>query len=152
VERPDGDLTIRSIENRDVAFVLAIQSVCPEIAQWTMRDYVNTEQGDMTGLVAEEDGEVVGFLVARRLASDLEILNFAVKPDARRLGIGKSLLREILTWGSVFQAEKAFLEVRASNLAALRFYDRNGFLVTGRRPRYYSAPIEDALILTAALP
>jgi ribosomal-protein-alanine N-acetyltransferase len=144
-------LNIRSIETRDVEAVLAIQSVCPEIAQWTSRDYTRAAQGDMAGWVAEKEGDVIGFLVARRVANDLEILNFAVRPSARHLGVGKSLLLETLAWGTAFQAEKAFLEVRASNLGAQRFYERNGFEMTGRRPRYYTAPIEDALVLTAVL-
>jgi [ribosomal protein S18]-alanine N-acetyltransferase len=130
---------------------MAIQSACPEIAQWTMRDYARVVQGDMAGWVADEKGEAAGFVVARRVAGDLEILNFAVRPDARMRGIGASLLGETLAWGATFQAEKAFLEVRASNLAALRFYEHNRFEVTGRRPRYYTAPIEDALVLTAPL-
>jgi len=41
--------------------------------------------------------------------------------------------------------------VRASNAAALRFYERHGFQITGRRPRYYDGPIEDALLLTAEI-
>ncbi len=130
---------------------MAIQSACPEIAQWTARDYARVVQGDMAGWVAEEENEADGFIVARRVASELEILNFAVRPDVRKRGIGASLLGATLAWGETFQAEKAFLEVRASNLAALRFYERNRFEVTGRRPRYYSAPIEDALVLAAAL-
>jgi [ribosomal protein S18]-alanine N-acetyltransferase len=144
-------LSIRPIETRDLPFIMAIQSACPEIAQWTTRDYARVVQGDMAGWVAEEKSEVTGFIVARRVASDLEILNFAVRPDWRNRGIGAALLREVLGWGATFHGEKAFLEVRASNLAALRFYEHNGFEVTGRRTRYYSAPIEDALVLTARL-
>jgi [ribosomal protein S18]-alanine N-acetyltransferase len=144
-------LSVRPIETRDLPFVMAIQSACPEIAQWTTRDYANVVQGTMAGWVAEEQSEVAGFIVARRVASELEILNFAVRPDSRHRGIGASLLSETLMWGATFSAEKVFLEVRASNLAALRFYEHNKFEVTGRRPRYYSAPIEDALVLAAPL-
>ena len=43
------------------------------------------------------------------------------------------------------------LEVRASNIAALRFYEHHSFEIAGRRPRYYTAPVEDALLLTATL-
>jgi [ribosomal protein S18]-alanine N-acetyltransferase len=144
-------VSVRPIETRDLPFVMAIQSACPEIAQWTSRDYARVVQGDMSGWVAEEKGEAAGFIVARRVASELEILNFAVRPDARKRGIGSSLLAQTLAWAETFQAEKAFLEVRASNLAALRFYEHNHFEVAGRRPRYYTAPIEDALVLTASL-
>ncbi len=131
--------------------ILAVQSSSPEIAQWTALDYARVARGEMAGWVAEENEAVVGFLVARRIVSDLEILNFAVRPEARRRGVGTALLREAFAWGKTFTAEKALLEVRASNLAALHFYDWHGFEVTGRRRRYYNAPIEDALVLTASL-
>jgi len=142
---------IRQTEARDVESILAVQSSSPEIAQWIALDYARVARGEMAGWVAEENEAVAGFLVARRIVSDLEILNFAVRPEARRRGVGTALLREAFAWGATFSAEKALLEVRASNLAALHFYDRHGFEVTGRRRRYYTAPIEDALVLTASL-
>ena len=142
----------RLLDRRDIDTVLQIQAACPEIAQWTVLDYARVAKGEMAGWVAEATvGAVIGFLVARRIASDLEILNFAVHPEARRKGIGGALLRESLRWAKSFDAQRAFLEVRVSNLAALRFYELNNFQVTGRRPRYYNEPIEDALVLAAPL-
>ena len=143
---------LRTLELRDIEDVLAIQAASPEIAQWSLWDYDRVARGEMAGWVAEsESGDITGFIVARRIANDLEILNFAVRPTARRQGIGAALLGEALRWGAEFSADKAFLEVRASNLAALRFYEQHKFQVTGRRPRYYTAPIEDALVLSAQL-
>jgi ribosomal-protein-alanine N-acetyltransferase len=144
-------LTIRALESRDVESILAIQAACPEIAQWTAWDYDRVARGEMTGWIAEDGAVVTGFLVARRVSSDLEILNFAVEFDSRRCGVGAALLAEALQWAQTFQATQAILEVRASNLAALRFYERHKFEVVGRRPRYYTAPVEDALLLTATL-
>jgi len=144
-------LILRSLEERDVETILAIQSACPEIAQWTMWDYARVARGEMSGWVAETGGEVTGFLVARRVVSDIEILNLAVRLESRRQGTGALLLQGALDWGRSMLTEKALLEVRASNLAALKFYERFGFEVSGRRPRYYTAPIEDALLLTASL-
>ena len=143
---------LRTLELRDIEDVLAIQAASPEIAQWSLWDYDRVARGEMAGWVTEnERGELTGFIVARRIANDLEILNFAVRPTARRQGIGATLLDETLRWGSAFSAAQAYLEVRASNLAALRFYEQHKFQVTGRRPRYYSVPIEDALVLSAQL-
>ncbi len=142
-------MTIRPIESRDIDAILAIQQASPEVAQWTARDYARTVEGEMAGWVAEESAAVAGFLTARRAASDLEILNFAVLANARRRGLGKALLREAVAWARTSHAESAFLEVRASNFPALRFYERHGFRLAGRRPRYYAAPVEDALLLTA---
>ena len=143
---------LRPLELRDIEDVLAIQAASPEIAQWSLWDYDRVARGEMAGWVTEsERGEIAGFIVARRVANDLEILNFAVRPMARRQGIGAALLSEALRWGSAFSAVQAFLEVRASNLAAIRFYEQHKFQVTGRRPRYYTAPIEDALVLSAQI-
>lgn len=139
------------MQSGDLTAVMSIQSACPEIAQWTTRDYARVVEGDMSGWIAEEAADISGFIVARRVANDLEILNFAVQPGWRHRGIGAGLLREALAWAATFHAEKAFLEVRVSNLAAIRFYEHNGFEVTGRRSRYYTAPMEDALVLTASL-
>lgn len=152
-------MKIRTLEARDIDSVVGIQSACPEIAQWTMWDYDRVARGEMSGWVCEavaagevaEDNGIAGFLVARRIANDLEILNFAVRHELRRCGAGGSLLGAVLEWGKSFSAETAILEVRESNFAALRFYDRHGFQVMGRRPRYYAAPVEDALLLIAPL-
>ena len=144
-------MTIRPIESRDIESILAIQAGCPEIAQWSAWDYERVARGEMAGWISERDQSVAGFLVARRVAADLEILNFAVRIGARLRGAGSALLKEALRWGELFQAENAFLEVRSSNLNALRFYQSRSFVVTGTRPRYYSLPTEDALLLTATL-
>jgi ribosomal-protein-alanine acetyltransferase len=144
-------LRSRPIQQADVERVLAIQAACPEIAQWTIWDYNRVARGEMAGWVAEEDGSVAGFIVARRIADQIEILNFAVLPQLRERGVGAMLLQETLTWAKTFDATHAILEVRASNAAALRFYEHHNFHTAGRRSRYYNFPIEDALLLSVKL-
>jgi ribosomal-protein-alanine N-acetyltransferase len=151
VERLRRILNIRPIDSRDLESILAIQSASPEVAQWALWDYDRVAKGEMPGWVAAENDEIWGFLVARRVGSDIEILNFAVRTDARRRGTGGLLLQSVLAWGAELHAEKALLEVRASNLVALQFYERRGFEVVGRRPNYYTEPVEDALLLTAPI-
>ena len=144
-------MDVRRVESCDVEAILAIQAVSPEIAQWTMWDYERVARSEMAGWVAEDDAQVIGFLIARQVVSDIEILNLAVRPDARRCGVGAALLTQAIDWSKTFRAEKALLEVRACNLAALQFYERHHFQVTGRRARYYTAPLDDALVLTLQL-
>ena len=156
-------MSIRPLETRDVESILVIQSACPEIAQWTAADYERVAQGEMVGWVSEnpafgrhpeersEEGSLLnvnGFLVARRVASDVEILNFAVRPDARRKGAGVALLQTALHWARAFSAEQAILEVRSANQTALRFYEHHKFQIAGRRRNYYNSPADDALLLT----
>ncbi|HTV60278.1 MAG TPA: ribosomal protein S18-alanine N-acetyltransferase [Verrucomicrobiae bacterium] len=142
----------RPLEHGDIEEVLAIQSESPEIAPWSVSDYERVARNEMAGWVALNGTAVVGFLIARRVISDVEILNFAVAASFRRRGAGTTLLTQALDWAKSFGAEKALLEVRISNLAAIRFYERHRFEVVGRRPRYYTSPLEDALLLTASLP
>jgi ribosomal-protein-alanine N-acetyltransferase len=142
---------IRALESRDIDSILAIQSACPEIAQWKSADYERVAQGEMSGWIFEVDGTLNGFLVARRVASESEILNFAVHPGARRHGAGAALLDRALAWARTFSADQAILEVRSANHPALRFYERHQFQIVGRRRNYYVAPNDDALLLSRRL-
>jgi ribosomal-protein-alanine N-acetyltransferase len=94
---------------------------------------------------------IAGFIVARRMADEIHVNNVAVRPEARRLGIGQSLLRAVLAWGRENSAAQAVLEVRAENIAAQKLYHACGFEVIGRRRRYYKAPVEDALLMAVSL-
>lgn len=148
---PASAVVIRTLDHHDIDAVIAVQAQSPEIAPWTAWDYERVARKEMAGWVALVNDKIAGFLIARRLVSDMEILNFAVAASLRRSGIGSALLSQSLDWARSFGAQKALLEVRVSNLAAIRFYQNYGFEVVGRRPRYYSAPIEDALLLTASI-
>jgi ribosomal-protein-alanine N-acetyltransferase len=83
-----------------------------------------------------------------RLDEEAHICTLATHPAFRRHGLGEWLLLHLLELGQSVGAERATLEVRASNLAAQRLYRRTGFEQTGIRRRYYSDNNEDALIMT----
>jgi len=100
--------------------------------------------------VAEEEGEIQGFLVSRQIApeayghpAEREILNLAVRRSSRRHGIAASLLRHEMQKPGVF-----FLEVRASNVAAKALYKKLGFRELGYRFNYYENPRETAIVMT----
>jgi [ribosomal protein S18]-alanine N-acetyltransferase len=147
----EGALSVRPLERRDVDRVLAIQSDAPELAQWTRRDYQGIAQGENRGWVVESGERVVGFLIARAILDEIEVLNVATALEVRREGCGAVLLKTALEWGRNAGARRAFLEVRASNVAAKTFYEKHGFSPAGRRPKYYTGPIEDALIFAIDL-
>lgn len=142
---------VRRLELTDIEGVLAIQRACPEVAQWLASDYGSAATGAIAGWVFDDEAGLGGFLVARSLLGESEILNFGVRPDARRRGIGSQLLEQVIEWSKRSRARRIMLEVRASNVAAHGFYVRRGFHVVGRRGRYYSNPAEEALLLDRAL-
>lgn len=95
--------------------------------------------------------QIAGYIVARLAAKELHINNVAVRVEYRRRGIGSALLTRILEQGQQLDATEAFLEVRAGNSLAQALYEKCGFRNVGRRRSYYSAPAEDALIMSAQL-
>ncbi|RMH55806.1 MAG: ribosomal-protein-alanine N-acetyltransferase [Candidatus Hydrogenedentota bacterium] len=96
---------------------------------------------------AESDGRLVGFLFSWSIFEDLHINNIAVLPRYRRRGIGRRLLQEAMERARVLGARNVLLEVRRSNAAAARFYERLGFREVGVRKGYYSDTGEDARLL-----
>jgi ribosomal-protein-alanine acetyltransferase len=144
-------LKIRGFTPADLDAVLAIQERSPGTALWSRADYEHVLGGDFAGWIAESESGIRGFVVARRMADEIEILNLAVATEVRRSNIGTALLRKAMQWGNQGGAHRAFLEVRDTNFAAILFYERNGFLGVGRRRRYYSNPDEDALLLACSI-
>ena len=132
-------MILRPASEQDLPAIAEIQAAAIEASQWNPEDYLahNCE-------VAVVDGAVVGFLVARPVAEkEWEILNLAVAPRARRKGVGRQLLRGVL---SRYPGD-FFLELRESNLGARAFYEHLGFEVVASRTRYYSGPEESALVM-----
>jgi ribosomal-protein-alanine N-acetyltransferase len=90
---------------------------------------------------------VAAFCSCWVIADELHVNTIAVDPARRRQGLGRALMDAVLTEVAGEGVQCATLEVRRSNLAAQRLYERLGFAIAGRRRNYYSHPEEDALIL-----
>ena len=103
-------------------------------------------------LVAAGEREIVGYVIARGAADEGEILNLAVAPQFRRRGVGCGLGRAILELLGSRGVTAVYLEVRASNAVARALYEQLGFREVGRRADYYRRPVEDAILLRAAIP
>ncbi len=80
-----------------------------------------------------------GFVLARVVADQAEILTLAVHPDARRKGEARALLHEVEALARARGAKEMFLEVRDDNLAAKQLYDSAGYTAAGYRKNYYQA-------------
>jgi [ribosomal protein S18]-alanine N-acetyltransferase len=103
-------------------------------------------------LTGGPEKEVWGYCCFWALSGELQLVNIAVRPDLRGQGLGRRLLHHLLREAQIREAEKIFLEVRPSNRAAIGLYERLGFKVLYRRPRYYAPEGEDALVMVLAMP
>lgn len=97
--------------------------------------------------VAEVDGDVAGYVIARIVARQGEIANIAVDPARQGVGIGGRLLDAAVEAAESAVCEAVWLEVRVSNDPARRLYASRRFEAIGRRKGYYRLPVEDALVL-----
>ena len=98
--------------------------------------------------VFEQDGKIVGMIVAWLLVDEAHVATIATHPDHRRQGIARKLLTYALRYMSKEGAITSFLEVRESNTAAQEMYREFGYEAAGRRKRYYKDTDEDAILMT----
>ena len=151
--------TIRAMaaENLDQVLALAVDAEAPP---WSRLDYesiLRAEPSDpllRSGLVGLRDGALSGFAVVSWLRHETaaEVEGLFVDRTCRRQGLGGGLVTACMAWASGAGASAIRLEVRASNSAALALYQHYGFTAVGIRRAYYSVPVEDAVLLQAALP
>ncbi len=97
--------------------------------------------------VALSGDSLIGYVCASCILDEEHILNLAVRPDYRRKGIGKMLALAILKELRTRGCKRISLEVRVSNIAAIRLYESIGFRMLGLRRGYYFLPREDAVVM-----
>jgi ribosomal-protein-alanine N-acetyltransferase len=143
--------TIRPATHRDVAAAAELERRCFS-DPWSEAAIADSFGAPgMRGLVAIHQDELQGYVIARAVAGEAEILNLAVAPDARGQGLGGRLLDAMLDLLRRSAVGEVFLEVRRGNAAANALYLSRGFQVVGRRANYYRHPVEDAIVLRLAL-
>lgn len=101
--------------------------------------------------VALCENKVAGYAGMHCILDECDIDNVAVFPAYRRQGIAGALLDALEDYARVHGASFLTLEVRASNMPAIRLYRGKGYQKVGERPHYYDKPREDAFLLTKYL-
>lgn len=102
-------------------------------------------------IAAVSDGRVLGYVGLMYVLDEGYISNVAVHPDARRQGIGDTLIDALAAKAAELELAFLTLEVRESNAPAIALYAKHGFHPVGKRKNYYDAPKEDAVLMTCYL-
>jgi ribosomal-protein-alanine N-acetyltransferase len=149
VARPPVRILIEAMSLDDLPSVQAIEQAS-FTTPWPPLAYRSELESNRlaTYLVARAEGAIVAYAGIWMMVDEAHITTFAVHPRWRRQRIGEQLLLALLDIARERRAREATLEVRLSNLAARRLYEKYGFRPVGIRPRYYSDDNEDALIMT----
>ncbi|HST58206.1 MAG TPA: ribosomal protein S18-alanine N-acetyltransferase [Longimicrobium sp.] len=139
---------VRPLREEDLQRVIEIERECFSTPwkEQTFRGLMKRSDTDL--LVAEApDGAVEGYAAAWTVIDQSELGNVAVSAGARGAGVGGALVDAVVDRIRDRGATECYLEVRESNEAAQSLYRQRGFVTVGRRPRYYSLPTEDALVM-----
>lgn len=141
-------ITIRRITYEDIDQVSALEEASFSMP-WPRSAFMEiVEKKDADYFVAETpDHEIAGGLVLFQIAGEGDITNVAVKKEFRNQGIATKLLKYALNEGRKMNLKEFTLEVRVSNKAAIRVYEKVGFKSEGIRPKFYEKPVEDGLIM-----
>jgi len=142
---------LRPLAPGDLPAVLGIEEESFAVP-WRARTFRGLFLRDDVDLVAaERGGALVGYAICWSVADQSELGNLAVAPEARGTGVGRALLDAALDRVRLRGVRECFLEVRESNRRAQRLYRKAGFEVVGHRRRYYTHPIEDALVMRSEM-
>ena len=138
----------RQADEKNIAEIAAIEAEC--FSDPWPADMIARLLPRFT-VALDEGGAVMGYLALSAVLDEGSIDNIAVAPAFRRRGVADALVADALARGRGMGLAFITLEVRASNLPALRLYEKHGFLAVGRRKNYYERPREDAILMTKVL-
>ena len=142
-----NDVIVRRMTMDDVDGVAAVEAVTFP-TPWTREAFVSEMKNVAARyLVAEKDGQIIGYAGAWIIIDESHITNIAVLKEHRGQGIGRMLTAGLMQYLSNLGAAYATLEVRKSNEVAQNLYVSLGFIKLGVRKRYYEDNGEDALIM-----
>lgn len=115
---------------------------------WTKETICRFLCVDTEFIVLVVDGDIVGYGIMNFSVQDTaELFSIAVKPCMRGRRFSSLMMEHLISRSRERGAERVILEVRESNLAAVGLYEKYGFKAVGRRKRYYSHPVEDAVLM-----
>jgi len=145
----------RPLRLADLVYVAALEAQI-HAAPWTIGNFRDALAAGYSARVGERDFRIVAYGVLMPAPGEAQVLNLSVVPDARRQGLGRSLLRQFVEDARNLNAGQIFLEVRTSNIPAIRLYESEGFAPVARRTDYYPSaspegPREDAIVMRRAL-
>ena len=144
-------MIIREMKLEDVPHVCAIEVLCFS-APWNENMIISSWESRLScWLIAEIDGCVAGYVGSEAVLDSADMMNIAVAPAYRKRGIAEALIKALVEHLQQRDILFLLLEVRVSNAPAIALYNKLCFEQVGRRPRYYTNPREDALILRKEL-
>lgn len=138
---------IRRMQEADLAATARLEQLYFSVP-WSWKQLKESmEASEYLFLVAEEEGNVVGYAGLLKILDEGNITNIVIEEEYRGRGLGKELTEALLKEGRLCGLHAFTLEVRAGNTAAIHVYESLGFVQEGVRKHFYERPVEDAWIM-----
>lgn len=148
---PDETFAIHEMKEKDIEKILKIEKQS-FITPWTDKMIKETILSPLyTGFVIEENNVLLGYIMLYSVLDEVHILSLDVDPDYRGRGFASHLIHYIIEHYGKSGVSYFFLEVRDSNIRAIKLYKILGFEITGKRKGYYTDTNEDALLMELKL-
>ena len=142
-----AEITFRKMTPEDAEQVAEIDFKSFSVP-WKMTDYWKyAQEKNIEAVVGEIDKKIIAYAAAFVSFDEAEVFKIAVEPELRGNGFGTKIFSALLEVCKSRGANKITLEVRPSNIAAVKMYENFGLRSVGRRKNYYTNPVEDALIM-----
>ncbi len=144
-------ITVVPMAERHLDGIAALERACFS-DPWSRTSIASELANEWSLWFVAQDGETVaGYVGSQLVPPEADMMNLAVGAQWRRQGVAQQLLNTLFSALREREITSLALEVRESNAAAQSLYEKNGFVLAGRRPKYYVNPIEDARILRKEL-
>lgn len=146
------NIDIRQAEEKDIHKITAIESfTSPD--PWSEKAIYHDvcENQNACVLVAEVEGEIVGYLNSWKVADEFQLCNIGVLAEYRRNHIGQQFIDVLIGIAKELKCSVVTLEVREKNLIARQLYEKNGFQVVGIRRNYYQNDLDNAVLMDKEL-
>ena len=141
----------RNMTEQDVTGVAELEKKVFSDAWTSTGIYETFCQNQAFVVVAECDGEIVGYCILYYVMDEGEIARIAVDEKVRRQGVGRGLLDYICECCKMKNVQRLLLDVRERNEGARRFYEQYGFVVDGVRKNFYEQPKENAVLMSKSI-
>lgn len=144
-------MEVRKMTAADIDAVTALENEIFSDA-WSAEGFLESlENPNAIMLTVIENGDLAGYCCVYTVLDEAEIVNVAINPKYRCQGLGFKMLKAMMDHFVPEEVTQYFLEVRQSNTAAKRLYEKLGFAAVGIRKNFYEKPVEDAVVMQLVL-
>jgi ribosomal-protein-alanine N-acetyltransferase len=136
----------------DLGGIVKIENKC-HLTPWTNKNFIDSHDAKNLFKVLKDETDIIGYYIALFASDECELLNITVKSELQKNGFGELMLKDLFNECRNAKIMNIFLEVRRSNLLAIRLYKNNGFNEIGIRNNYYQnrGGKEDAILMGLAI-